>query len=101
VRAVTDNSRLRLAAIKLVLLAVLVTLATASVAPAFGTLPWHGPDAHSSRPHRGADSPFSADDAASRALPPVLSSWAEDHVMSEPLPLANRLASGSAFHPPQ
>ena len=44
------------------LLVLLVALSLTSLAPAFGMPPWHGPDAHSSRPHRGADAPLSADD---------------------------------------
>jgi len=86
---------------RVLLLVVVLTLASIFVAPAFGAVSWHGPDAHSSRPHRGIDSPLSADDVVSRLVRPLCTPSAGVHVLLEPLPLATRLAADSAFHPPE
>lgn len=84
-----------------VLVLLLLTLAVVSLAPAVGGLPGHGPDAQSSLPHRGADSPLSAEDAATRLVEPLFAGRPPAWVPAEPYQLIGLLASRTPFHPPR
>ena len=84
-----------------VLVALLLTLGVLSVGPAFGMFSWHGPDAHSSLPHRGTDSPLSAIHDPSRSLQTASMTPPRFFVRSEPQQLSGLLTAFSTFHPPR